>query len=287
MTDETTEPNISSSPESQKTVKAKPQKVLPTERLNFEKQLNVLRGYAAASGPERKAISNRDVGAIIPLHENTVSTCNPFFQDIGLLSKEGQKSRPSDEVVDYAQAFEWDADKAAFKLASVFRKAWFGVSLIPILAFRSLTREEATTFLANEAKAPKEYKANLEVILDYLKVVGVINYDGATITLGPNARENSDVGARDSEIILNGKGNVGEIPPPPSPLAPPDPMHPFIKGLINKLPEPEAAWSLTDRIKWLTTAANIFDLMYTTDDDLMGINVSLEGTTVSIKKGQP
>jgi hypothetical protein len=42
------------------------------------------------------------------------------------------------------------------------------------------------------------------------------------------------------------------------------PRHPFIEGLLRTLPDPETekAWPLDKRIKWLQTAANIFDLIY-------------------------
>lgn len=43
-------------------------------------------------------------------------------------------------------------------------------------------------------------------------------------------------------------------------------LHPFIKGLLDKLPTPETEWQISGRVKWLQTAANIFDLMYTTAD---------------------
>jgi hypothetical protein len=41
-------------------------------------------------------------------------------------------------------------------------------------------------------------------------------------------------------------------------------LHPFIKGLLKTLPNPDTDpdWPLTQRIKWLQTAANIFDLMF-------------------------
>lgn len=286
MANESSESSAPPSAESARTTKAKPIKVLPTERLGFEKQLGVLRGYAAASGADRKAVSNKDVGAIVQIHENTVSICNPFFQDVGLLSKEGMRSRPSDEVVDYAQAFEWDQEKAASKLACVLRKSWFGAALIPKLTFRPLSKDEATTFLANEAKAPKEYKANLEIILEYLRAAGVIQSDGATITLGPNAKDSSENGGP------AGKQNGGEVDPnagrgSPDGRVPAEPlprMEPLIRGLIEKLPDPNTGWNLVDRAKWLNAAANIFDLMYQGGDD-EGIKVTLEGATLSIKKG--
>jgi len=61
-------------------------------------------------------------------------------------------------------------------------------------------------------------------------------------------------------------------------------LPPFIQGLINKLPAPESKWDLAGRAKWLTTAANIFDLMYLDEDD-KGLSVTLEGKTLSIKVG--
>ncbi len=42
--------------------------------------------------------------------------------------------------------------------------------------------------------------------------------------------------------------------------------HPFIRGLLDKLPKPETQWTLDDRAKWLTTAASVFDLMYSSQD---------------------
>jgi hypothetical protein len=53
------------------------------------------------------------------------------------------------------------------------------------------------------------------------------------------------------------KGGGGE--PPSSKL------HPFIQGLLQTLPKPETEWAATARVKWLQTAANIFDLIYKGD----------------------
>jgi hypothetical protein len=43
--------------------------------------------------------------------------------------------------------------------------------------------------------------------------------------------------------------------------------HPFIQGLLRKLPPPETDWPMEGRAKWLQAAINIFDLMYTDSDD--------------------
>lgn len=47
-------------------------------------------------------------------------------------------------------------------------------------------------------------------------------------------------------------------------LQPKSSFHPFVEGLLQKLPPTETEWPLTDRRKWLQTAANVFDLMYAT-----------------------
>ena len=39
-------------------------------------------------------------------------------------------------------------------------------------------------------------------------------------------------------------------------------LHPFIQGLLKTLPEPDTDWPAAARVKWLQTAANIFDLIY-------------------------
>jgi len=49
-------------------------------------------------------------------------------------------------------------------------------------------------------------------------------------------------------------------------------LHPFIQGLLKTLPEPETEWASAARVKWLQTAANIFDLIYKGDGG--GIAVS-------------
>lgn len=54
-------------------------------------------------------------------------------------------------------------------------------------------------------------------------------------------------------------------------------LHPFIKGLLKKLPTPESEWPMENRAKWLQAAINIFDLMYTdSDDGRRGINIELK-----------
>lgn len=67
--------------------------------------------------------------------------------------------------------------------------------------------------------------------------------------------------------VGGGSGGNGNEPPP---------LHPFIKGLLDKLPEADTVWSIEDRKKWLLTASNIFDLMYlSTPDDSGEVQITV------------
>src|SRR5713226_1869098 len=52
---------------------SKPTKYLPTDRIAFTRQLDILRGWAAASGPNNKIVSNNDVAEIVKMQGSTVS----------------------------------------------------------------------------------------------------------------------------------------------------------------------------------------------------------------------
>jgi hypothetical protein len=54
--------------------------------------------------------------------------------------------------------------------------------------------------------------------------------------------------------------------------------HPFIQGLLKSLPAPDADWSIEQRVRWLQTAAGIFDLMYKGNEDSRQITVKAESS---------
>jgi hypothetical protein len=62
----------------------------------------------------------------------------------------------------------------------------------------------------------------------------------------------ADEGQSNRDRKKNGNGGGGGF----------DEHDPLILGLFQKLPEPDADWPAKDRLKWLQTAANIFDLVY-------------------------
>jgi hypothetical protein len=164
-------------------VKSKLSKVIPTERVSFDKQMAVLRAYAAASGPAKKAVSNDEVAAVFnDLAASSISLCNPFFGDVGLLIQEGRKQRPADAVFDYLHAFEWNEGTAALKLKDTFVRSWSAATLLPKLSFRQLSRDEAIQFLADDSKAQKSHRKSLDLMLEFLNASGVLKVEGNAVS---------------------------------------------------------------------------------------------------------
>jgi hypothetical protein len=53
-------------------------------------------------------------------------------------------------------------------------------------------------------------------------------------------------------------------------------FHPFIQGLLIKLPPPDSEWPNEARAKWLQAAINIFELMYKDSEDSRSIVIDLK-----------
>lgn len=236
-------------------------KALPTDRVAFPKQMDILRAIVVASSHDRNPVSNDRVAKVINIHSNSISNCNPFFLESGLLTRHKMQNIPCDEVFAYAERHEWDSDKAAHKLAPVLRKAWFCTTLVPKLSFRPLPVEEAIGFLAEESGATKGHRDQLLMIIEYMKASGIVTVDGGVISLVKNSNDESpqkDSGAQAEQKEVPAPKVKAEISADSG-----SELHPFITGLLKTLPEPETEWTLAGRIKWLQAASNIFGLIYT------------------------
>jgi hypothetical protein len=163
---------------------SKPTKFLPNERIAFPRQLDILRGWAAASGPLRKAVTNNDVAKIVDMQPSTVSMANAFFSSIGMLNKTESGYVPADEVTAFLRAWDWNKETAAQKLAPVLTKSWFWDALGSKLEFGPRSEADCIQDLADASKAGPDYRPNLRVLLEYLAAVGLIQRDGALIKKG-------------------------------------------------------------------------------------------------------
>jgi hypothetical protein len=124
--------------------------------------------------------------------------------------------------------------------------------------------------IENLGVAPKQKDKVRQVFMRSAKQAGLFELalDRLSIPPGLNSqrRELQDIdsnaekpGSKDTRPNGSGLSNSHDINS--------GQFHPFIVGLLHKLPEPEKDWTAKDRAKWLQTAANIFDLMYTGSSD--------------------
>jgi hypothetical protein len=194
--------------------KSLPTKNLPTGRISLQKQIEILRAYAASSEPEGRAVSNADVGEVVGMAANTVSLANAFFTSTGLLERTEDGYIPSAEVMNFFRAYPWDPEVAPHKLRPLIEKAWFSLALLPKLRFRQMEEKEAISDLAEIAQAGPEYKAQLALLLDFMATAGMIVKENNTIRLisseteevqppPPNPSANGDGETQTQDMPLN------------------------------------------------------------------------------------
>src|SRR3984893_203978 len=162
----------------------KPNKALPTVRIAFAKQLDLLRAYAAASGPTSRIVHLKDVAEIVQMSPTTIPLANPFFVDVRFVQRtEGQGMTPATELLEYAHAYEWDKETAAYKLAPLLAKTWFWDALLPRLSYQELSDDQAVTLLAEKSASGPPYKSQLRLILDYLEASGMVKRENGMVKM--------------------------------------------------------------------------------------------------------
>jgi len=122
---------------------------------------------------------------------------------------------------------------------------------------------------------PKTKEKARQVFMRAAKQAGFFEIDQHRLTFPPNTGTATPP-AVEPETKHQGDGGGGSG-------GGHDDLHPFIKGLLEKLPDPDSEWPIQARAKWLETASNIFDLMYKPgpDDATKMIEVNV---TVNVSK---
>lgn len=169
--------------------RTEPKEVLPTDRIAFDKQLQLLRAYAAASDDGARPVSNDDVAKLVDMNASTVSLANSFFSKVGFLTKSGREFAPAREVLEYKRATDWGADNAAEKLTAIVERAWFAQALRAKLQMRPVDVEEAIADLAQRAEVSPKYRPQLRMLINYLDTSGIVIREGNQLIL---VRRNQD-----------------------------------------------------------------------------------------------
>jgi len=199
--------------------RTRPKKTLPTDRIAFLKQLDILRAHAVVSGEGERVATNIAVGDFVKMSHGTVSLANPFFADVGFLTKSNGSYLPSREVIEFSRAYQWGDEEAAHKLAPRLRDSWFGQSILKRLSFRSTMDEDETLRqLAQEASAGPEYRSQVALLLAFLEAGGLIERDGSRVCLAARSP------APEQPTTAEPTPPPGHDPPhPPNPFVTPQP----------------------------------------------------------------
>lgn len=160
-------------------------------------------------------------------------------------------------------AYERPAKVESFLCVQLFKVLYdklVGQTLPPPVAIERMAEQAGV--------APKQKDKARQVFIKSARQAGMFDLSPDRLAMPPG---------------LNGQASTLKAPDPTAAPAPTgaDPqsqqdLHPFVRGLLDKLPPPDAEWTIKDRAKWLTTAANIFDLMYSAPNDRMTIEISVE-----------
>src|SRR5579872_3995137 len=150
-------------------------KVLPTDRLSFEKQREVLRAFAAEyAANQNQPVTTDKAGLIVTLSGSTVSQAVAFFCDIGILARaEKGGFIPSAELVEYNNSCQWDEAEAKTRLRPIFERTWFYRCLVPRLQLASQSQTTCLAILSSESKATQEHQERLIYLLNFLELASI------------------------------------------------------------------------------------------------------------------
>jgi hypothetical protein len=163
----------------------KPNYSLPTQRLTCENQFNLLRAYAAVSGPSKKAVKIDEVVEVSKLGNTTISLANAFFVEAGLLLKTDSGFLPAESVRAFSLAHEWGPDTAGQKLAPTIKSTWFAERIVPKLSMGKVREQELFDDLAMAAAVGPEFKPRVKLLIDFLVETGIADREGDFLKKGP------------------------------------------------------------------------------------------------------
>lgn len=167
-------------------VRSRSKYALPTKKMTTSKQFELLRAFAIASTRDRKPVSIQDVANVQHIHSGSVSMCNAFYVESGLITKMGNKFVPSSDVFAYEQSADWKNENAGHKLAPAIKETWFAKAILPRLQLNSMQENRVIQALSEASHAPPSEQRSLRMLVDYLEFCGLVEHDNGTIKLVKN-----------------------------------------------------------------------------------------------------
>ena len=184
---------------------------LPTDRISYAKQLEILRAFAVAAADNGGTASNNNVASLVGMSHHTVALATPFFVDAGLLSRADRgRFRPAEAVTEYSRAYQWSPERAGAYLAPLFRRAWFGQVILSRVAVTPREEDEILIALSGAAGASTEHRQQLAMVIDFALLSGIVARSGTQLV----AATPSATGAPTAAPDTNGAAAVQQAEEP-------------------------------------------------------------------------
>jgi hypothetical protein len=194
-----------------KAQKQRADRSLPTDRLSFEKQVEVLRAIAQMSGNARRPVTAEDLSAAIGLKGNTGGLSNKFFRDCGWVESAGRGAYAATEpLLEHHRHLNVDAQDVAGArryLAASARGSWFWEAIEPMLDDGG-ARQTMILHSLSKAAGAYEHTPQLLLILTWLDWLGLVRRDGellfrtASAEGGPTAEPGSSLEDESAHDVL-------------------------------------------------------------------------------------
>lgn len=201
--------------------KQRAEKALPTDRLSFDKQVEVLSAIAQFSGPHKKPVTAEDLSTAIGLKGLTGGLSNRFFYESGLIDRTGRGEYvATDALLGYHQHITYDpddADGARANLRPAIKGSWYWAEVIEPMLHSGGLRQHMLLVALGKAAGATSHKPQLEMIISWLEWVGLVSRDGEMVYAVDHgaptaAHTEDDEGVDDPEAGTNGADEVGVSP---------------------------------------------------------------------------
>jgi hypothetical protein len=189
-------------------------KVLPTDRIQFDRQIAILRAYAACyESNGGNPVSNEQAGSTLTpkFSASTLGVAVPFFTDIKLIDrKEGDSFVPCQELLDYNHAFDLSLPEAKRKIRPVFENTWFYKLLAPKLRLQPQSEKDCVGLLAIEAKAELEHLERIQPLLNFLEFAGIVAINGGMVSFIRASGDSTENKGKPANGGTDGSGSEDE-----------------------------------------------------------------------------
>jgi hypothetical protein len=154
-------------------------KILPSDRIAFSRQLELLEAWATDGAT---VMNNEAIARRVGLNASTVSLANPFFASVGFLNRAIGGYVASPELLEFTNGSNGDLTT----LAPLLSKSWFAKALSCKLP---IEEQSAIDTLAEAAALPpgRDRRGQLMLLLDYLEAAGIIGRKDSEVREGTAA----------------------------------------------------------------------------------------------------